>query len=116
MTEQEQARIEKVREAIRTVLIHLVIRDADAITADEAMDRIFKLKDKDGKPMLGIISDDLSLPTDKGVHIGFKAKPELTMSAQKEIVETAIMAYKQAEADMLASNFRRVIIMEQSNA
>ncbi len=51
-------------------------------------------------PEILIKHPDQRLPTDKGVNIKFKANPELSMPAQKEIAETAIMAYRQAEQDM----------------
>jgi len=41
------------------------------------------------------------LPTEKGTNIPFKVNPELTTPAQKEVVDTAIMAYKQAEQDVI---------------
>lgn len=50
--------------------------------------------------------EEKELPTEQGVNIGFKANPELSMPAQREITETAIMAYKQAEQDMLKAGWK----------
>ena len=42
---------------------------------------------------------NMELPSERGTNIGFKMNPKLTASAQTEVVDTAIMAYKQAEQD-----------------
>jgi len=106
MTEKE--RLEEVRKNIEEVLVKA--RQARvksngianfilyALSQEDITDQILSLKDKDGKPMLGIISDDQSLPCRDDEYNNINTKPP---------------EYRYAINDMLASNFRRVIIEEE---
>lgn len=57
------------------------------------------------------LSDDQSLPNK--LFVKFKANPELTMPRQREIGETAIMSYEQAQQDMLEAGWRKVVLEEK---
>lgn len=94
-TEQDETRVEEVRDKLFGYIADcaMELRDSDIRQVkliDDYMDLILSLKDKDGKPMLGIISDDQSLPAPiDNQHLG-----SLTVMGTKDMKD----------------NFRRVII------
>jgi len=52
------------------------------------------------------LADNQDLPSN--LFIKFKANSKLTMVAQKELGDTAIMAYKQSQQDMLQAGWKKV--------
>ena len=94
MKVRDKARVEEVREGMEDIL-----EDTEREkNKSNAVTRILSLKYKDGKPMLGIISDD------QGVT-------EWKLKDVRDELGNAV--YVLATQDMLASNFRRVIIEEE---
>ena len=60
--------------------------------------QILSLKDKDGKPMLAILSEDQGLPKYISARLAYST-----------IGEAEILAIDKAQQDMLASNFAKII-------
>ena len=77
----------------------------------EYANQILSLKDKNGKPMLGIINPDWSLPDQWGKVAYERLKALLEDHNIKEHWLDSVVG--ETQTDMLASNFRRVIIVEE---
>ena len=87
LSKANKDRVEEVREAIANIF-------KPAILAEHAIDQILSLKDKDGKPMLGIISDDQNVT-------------EWKLKDIRDELGNAL--YRVATQDMVEANFVKLI-------
>jgi len=87
----DQERIEEVRKEIAKVIVRIIKADRTGKQTEvDAVDQILNVKDKDGKPMLAILSDDQRPP----------------MEATKDNANIAIV-----RGEYRSEGFRRVIIV-----
>lgn len=106
---KQEPRVEEVREAIAQLSVcHDTTEGYGFNLMDKDIEQILSIKDKDGKPMLGIISDDQRLPKlPKDYHSEMIIKGKIGYLLTGEGT-----AYLECQQDMLASNFRKLIIVE----
>ena len=58
---------------------------------------------------VSVVLENGELPSGAGVNITFKADPELTMPAQRQVYDTAIMAYLQGEQATIKAGYKQVV-------
>ena len=96
---------DKTKQRVEAILSQLVL-DIQNVCEDYHYDcKLDALKALWEIPELAIVDRDAGLPSEKGVNISVKFNPELTAPANQEVVDTAIMAYQQAQQDMKRAGY-----------